>query len=206
MSIALSFILGFTTSFLGTIFPSMLNMSAVKTRIDKSNKEAIRFSFGVSVVVLVQAYIAIFFAKYIHDNPTFLENIKIVGVFTFAILSVYFLRQSKRERRQKDNDRKHFANSFMVGVMLSSLNMFAIPFFCETAAVLGMFGWLQFEETSIIVFVIGSAIGTFSLLNVYIMYAEKIRNKSVKVMKDMNLLLAGLTAMLALATVLTILL
>lgn len=203
MNIAVPFILGFTTSFIGTIFPSMLNMTAVKTSVDKNNKEAIRFALGVSFVVLFQAYLAILFAEYIHNNPVFLENIKILGTAVFTGLSIYFLWQSKREQRQKK--RKQTNNSFMVGVILSSLNMFAIPFFCEIASVLGMFGWLEFEQTSTAVFVLGSAIGTFCLLNIYIIYAQKIRSRSKKVMKDMNLALAGLTGIIAVITALSIL-
>jgi threonine/homoserine/homoserine lactone efflux protein len=88
MNIAVPFILGFTTSFLGTIFPSMLNMTAVKTSIDKNNKEAVRFALGVSIVVLVQAYIAILFAKHLHENPSFIEKIQLLGAFTFAALSI----------------------------------------------------------------------------------------------------------------------
>ncbi len=204
MNIAVPFILGFTTSFLGTVFPSMLNMTAVKTSIDKSNKEAIRYAMGVSVVVLVQAYLAILFAKHLHENPAFLTNVQLIGAVTFALLSTYFFRQSKRDRKEKTN--KRTANSFMVGIVLSSLNMFAIPFFCEIASVLGMFGWLQFEQTTTAVFVIGSAIGTFCLLYLYIVYAHKIKNKSKKVMKDMNIMLAMLTGALAVITFLNLLL
>jgi len=203
MNIAVPFILGFATSFLGTIFPSMLNMTAVKTSLDRNNKEAIRFAFGVSVIVLIQAYLAILFAKYLHENPAFLQNIQIIGATTFAILSVYFFIQSKKEKQ--DKERKMVMNSFMVGVVLSSLNMFAIPFFCEITSVLGMFGWLQFEQISTATFVLGSAIGTFCLLNVYIIYAQKIKNRSKKVMKDMNIVLAGLTGILSIITIANIL-
>lgn len=199
------FILGFTTSFLGTIFPSMLNMTAVKTSIDQNNKAAIRFALGVSIVVLIQAYIAILFAKYLHENPALIENIQLIGAITFAILSIYFLQQSKRERKQASKVKKPLSNSFVVGLVLSSLNMFAIPFFCEITSVLGMAGWLQFEQTSTAVFVIGSAIGTFCLLNVYIIYAHKIQDRSKKIVKDMNLALSWVTGILALLTAVNIL-
>lgn len=203
MNIAVPFILGFATSFLGTIFPSMLNMTAVKTSLDKSNKEAVRFALGVSIVVLAQAYLAIVFAQHLHENPRFLQNIQIIGAGTFTALSVYFFIQSKKETQHKEKRRG--ANSFMIGVVLSSLNMFAIPFFCEIASVLGMFGWLQFEQISTTTFVIGSAIGTFCLLNIYIIHAQKIKDRSKKVMKDMNIALAALTGILAIITLLNIL-
>ncbi|MDT7831348.1 LysE family transporter [Flavobacteriaceae bacterium S356] len=200
MNIAVPFILGFATSFLGTIFPSMLNMTAVKTSLDKNNTEAVRFALGVSIVVLAQAYLAILFAKYLHNNPAFIQNIQIIGAGILAILSVYFFMQSKKERRYREKE--HVSNSFMFGVVLSSLNIFAIPFFCEITSVLGMFGWLRFENASTATFVLGSAIGTFCLLNMYIMYAHKIKNRSQRVVKDLNIVLAGLTGVLAIFTML----
>lgn len=59
MILILHLILGFITSFLGTITPSMLNMTTVKISLDKSKNEAVKFATGVSIVVLAQVYVAI---------------------------------------------------------------------------------------------------------------------------------------------------
>ena len=63
MSLVLHFILGFITSFLGTLTPSMLNMTAAKISLNKSKSDAVKFAIGVSIVVLLQAYIAVFVYK-----------------------------------------------------------------------------------------------------------------------------------------------
>ncbi|MCF6169080.1 hypothetical protein [Lutibacter sp.] len=54
MSLILHFIVGFITSFLGTLTPSMLNMTAAKISINKSKSDAVKFAVGVSIIVLFQ--------------------------------------------------------------------------------------------------------------------------------------------------------
>tara|TARA_R110002073_G_scaffold123234_1_gene266784 strand:+ start:77761 stop:77946 length:186 start_codon:yes stop_codon:yes gene_type:complete len=61
MGILFHFILGFITSFLGTVFPSMLSMTTVKISIRENQKKAISFAAGVSLIVIGQAYVALLF-------------------------------------------------------------------------------------------------------------------------------------------------
>lgn len=46
MSIIIHFLLGFSTSFLGTLTPSMLNMTTAKISLTKSKSDAIKFAIG----------------------------------------------------------------------------------------------------------------------------------------------------------------
>ncbi len=71
MSFIIHFAIGFITSFLGTTPPSMLNMTTTKITLEKTKKEGLKFAIGVSIIVLIQAYIAVLFAKYIHSNENF---------------------------------------------------------------------------------------------------------------------------------------
>ena len=66
--------LGFMTSFLGTLTPSMLNMTAAKISLNKSKTDAIKFAIGVSIVVLLQVYVAILFTKFLRGNPGFVQT------------------------------------------------------------------------------------------------------------------------------------
>lgn len=86
----LSFFLGFSSSYLGTITPSMLNITATKISIERTKKTAINFSIGVSIVVLFQAFFALLFLKVIQANPVILETIKSVAIVVFSMLSFVF--------------------------------------------------------------------------------------------------------------------
>ncbi|PCH52415.1 MAG: glutamate dehydrogenase [Flavobacteriaceae bacterium] len=200
MVLILHFILGFITSFLGTLTPSMLNMTAAKISINKSKSDAVKFAIGVSMVVLLQAYIAILFTKFLHGNPDFVQALQKIAMVIFALLSFYFYRQFKKDKAPIETVKEKAGNSFVVGLVLSALNMFSIPFYCGVTTALDVAGWLQFTQQNILIFVLGSALGTFSLLYMYANFAKVIQLKSKGLAKNLNLILSILTGVLAVIT------
>lgn len=205
MGLVIHFTLGFITSFLGTLAPSMLNMTAAKISLNKSRTDAVKFAVGVSIVVLLQAYIAILFTKYLRGNPSFVQSLQQIAIVIFAVLSFYFYHQYKKDKVPSESVKDKAGNSFMVGLLLSALNMFAIPFYCGVTTALDVAGWLQFSQQNITTFVIGSSIGTFTLLYMYANYAKIIQKKSKGLTKNLNLILSILTGVLALITLIKIL-
>lgn len=203
MSFIIHFAIGFITSFLGTTPPSMLNMTTTKITLEKTKKEGLKFAIGVSIIVLIQAYIAVLFAKYIHSNENFEWYIKVVGILIFGLLSIYFFRQASDD--QKEKTKYQIKNSFLIGLILSSLNMFAIPFYCGVSSVLNMLGWLEFNQISIFLFVIGSAFGTYTLLYIYASSAVKIQSRASLLTKNLNYILSILTAIVAIVTLINML-
>lgn len=158
MGVALHFTLGFITSFLGMSIPSMLNMTAAKISLDKNRTAAIKFALGVSIVVFFQAYLAILFTKFLRGNPVFIQSLQTMAMVIFALLSVYFFYQSKKEKISINSTKENSSNSFIVGLLLSALNMFSIPFYCGVTTALDVAGWLQFSQQNMIIFVTGSTL------------------------------------------------
>ncbi|PKP13552.1 MAG: glutamate dehydrogenase [Bacteroidetes bacterium HGW-Bacteroidetes-3] len=204
MSLSIHFILGFITSFLGTLTPSMLNMTATKISLNKSKPDAVKFAVGASIIVLAQVYIAILFTKFLRSNPAFVQSLQEIAIVIFVLLSFYFYRQSKKDKVPTDSIKEKTGNSFVVGLLLSSLNMFSIPFYCGVTTALDVAGWLKFSQQNIMGFVIGSALGTFSLLYMYANYAKIIQLKSKGLAKNLNLILSILTGILAFITLINI--
>ncbi len=198
-------ILGFIISYLGTLTPSMLNMTTAKISLNKSKVEAIRFAIGVSFVVLLQAYIAILFTKFLREHPDFVQSLQKLAAVIFIVLSAYFYRQSKKEKDPKDSVKEKLGNSFFGGLLLSTLNMFSIPFYCGVTTALDVAGWFRFSQRNIIFFVFGSALGTFVLLFMYASYAKVIQSKSKGLAKNLNLILSILTGSLAIITIINLL-
>ncbi|WKD85475.1 hypothetical protein KCTC32516_00816 [Polaribacter huanghezhanensis] len=175
----------------------MLNMTALKISLEKNKKEANYYSLGVSLVVFIQAYIAILLTKYISQNPTILESLEKGGIVIFFLLSIYFFKQSKSKKQEAKASKDRKGNSFLSGILLSLLNMFSIPFFCGTATTLEMLNLMSFDTFSIVFFSIGSTIGTFCILFLYVKYAKKIQKKTGKFTKDISLILSVITGLVA---------
>ena len=53
---------GFLAAFVGLLAPSMLNMTAAKTSLEKGKSNGLKFAAGAASVVIIQAFIAVYFA------------------------------------------------------------------------------------------------------------------------------------------------
>lgn len=185
---------GFFFSFTGSITPSMLNMTALKVSLEKGNIAANKYAFGVSLIVIPQVVIAVFLTKYITDNPKVLETLEKAGIVIFIFLAFYFYKKSKISI---DELKPKKENPFLIGITLSLLNMFAIPFFCGVIVSLDVFNFFYFDVFSITSFTTGSLLGTYYILFLYGKFARTIQQKTGKLTKDINLILSILTGLVA---------
>jgi threonine/homoserine/homoserine lactone efflux protein len=195
------FFFGFIFSFLGSITPSMLNMTALKISLEKGKKELNEYAIGVSAVVLIQAYIAVFLTRHIVENPSILEILEKVGIVIFIFLSYYFYRESKKRKIMIETGAVKKENAFLAGITLSALNMFSIPFFCGSVATLDAFNRFSFDVIPVLFFILGAVIGTFYILFLFGKFANFIQKKTGKLTKDINIILAILTAFVAVLAV-----
>lgn len=196
----LLFFFGFFSSFVGSITPSMLNMSALKISLEKGRENANKYALGVSLVIIPQVYIAVILTKYITENPTILETLEKAGIIIFILLSFYFFKESKKGKIKIEGMRTKKENPFLAGLTLSLLNMFAIPFFFGTVVTLDVFNFFNFDSFSVLSFTFGSVLGTFYILFLYAKFAKIIQKKTGKITKDINIILSILTALVAVFT------
>ena len=204
MTLFLSFIFGFSTSFLGMVFPSMLNMTTVKISIERGKLNAIKFALGVSTITLLQAYVAIFFTKFSKENPEFIITLQKVALVIFAMLSYYFYKEFKKENKNISEFKQKCKGTFLVGLFLSALNMFAVPFYYGITTVLNNFGWMKLSQNNILLFVIGSAIGTFMILYFYSNFANVLNRRNKVKSNKLSLVLSILTGVLAIITLIKV--
>lgn len=78
--------------------------------------------------------------------------------------------------------------------------MFAIPFYYGIATILNNYGWLKLSQNNILLFVIGSAIGTFMILYSYSNFAKLVKKKDKVKSNKLSLVLGIFTGVLALIT------
>ena len=201
MTVFSLFLFGFLFSFLGSVTPSMLNMTALKISLEKGRNAANKYALGVSLVVIPQVYIAVILTKYIAENPTILETLEKAGIVIFILLSYYFYRESKKGKIQLKESQTKQQNPLLTGITLSVLNMFAIPFFSGTAVTLDTFKLFSFNFIPVLFFMLGAVIGTFYILFLYGKFAKKIQSKTGKLTKDINIILSVLTALVAIITI-----
>jgi threonine/homoserine/homoserine lactone efflux protein len=204
MTLLIVFILGLVSAFLGLIPPSMLNMTAVKISTTKGRNKAKVYAIGASITVFFQATIALLITKLLKENQHLVVYVKEVAAVIFIILSVYFFRKGFSERKENHTPKQRLKNNFTIGLLLSFLNMFAIPYYCGVGAALDMTGYLDFSNLSILSFVLGATLGTFLILFLYSFAADKISHKIRRVTKNINFILGAITGMLGIVTLINL--
>ncbi len=195
MDYILPLIIGFLAAFVGLLAPSMLNMTAARTSIEKGKAAGIQFAAGAASMVIVQAFVAVYFANKI--TPEIITKLKTAAVFVLLGLSIFFFMQARKKFKAAGKDKK--GSSYITGLGMSSLNMLAVPFYLAMAKVGEGYG-MKLEIPYSLVYVVGAVLGAFSLFSIYATYAEKIAEKAQFIAKNINYILSVLFIVLAIST------
>jgi len=188
---------GFLAAFIGLIAPSMLNMTAAKTSLEKGKSNGLKFAAGAASVVIIQAFIAVYFANKI--TPDIIKKLQTVAIFVLLALAIFFFMQAQKKFKAAGKNKK--GNSFAVGFGMSSLNMLAVPFYLVAAKGSGISLVTPFQY----IFVIGAALGAFSIFAIYATFAEVIAKKAQFIAKNINYILSILFIILAIITAVKVL-
>jgi threonine/homoserine/homoserine lactone efflux protein len=195
------FFVTFSAAFMATVPPGLLNMNAAKTSVEKGKLNGIIFSLGVSTMIMAQAYIAVLISKYLHNNPDVVAVLLKIALVVFAVFAVYFFVLAKRNKVQQQkviNFSKK--NSYFKGILLAGLNLLTIPYYSGLNAMWKTSGWIKFEITDIVIFVIAAGLGTFTVLYLYTIYFYKLEMKNNTFSRNSNYILSTLMTVLFIIT------
>lgn len=205
VSITYIFFLGVFFALIGVIPPGLLNMTAAKISLKEGHVRGIMFSIGACTTVFIQTYIAALFARYLSNHHEIIEILQRVAFIIFVLITVYFLFIAKAQsshRSSKEIRSKH--SRYFQGVLLSSLNVFPLPYQAYITITLASVGWMAFDKFSIISYVSGAAMGTFVMLYIYIFFFDKIKSKNFTSQKNMNYIIGSITGVIAIVTLINI--
>ncbi|MDO5970647.1 LysE family transporter [Flavivirga aquimarina] len=205
MNITFIFVLGLFIALIGVIPPGLLNMTAAKISLKEGYARGITFSIGVCVVVVLQTYAATVFARYLSKHIEVVDILQRVAFVIFILITVYFLLIAKSKPKQQIEPQIRSKHSrFFQGMFLSAINVFPIPYQAYMTITLASFGWMAFDQISVISYVAGAAMGTFVMLYMYIFFFDKIKGKSFTSQKGMNYVIGGITGIISIITLINI--
>ncbi len=197
--------LGFVSAFTGIIPPGLINMTAAKVNHKEGRRNALWFVFGAMIIICIQVFFAILFAKIINFRPDLVALLREIGFGIFATLTVYFLWLAKKPKKKiKKLNQKSTTKRFFLGMLLSALNFFPIPYYVFVSISLASFGVFYFDEISIFIFVTGAALGSFLALYFYITFFDRFESKRDYIMKHMNTIIGCITGFISLITLFNI--
>lgn len=196
---------GFISAFIGIIPPGLINMTAAKVNHKEGRRNALWFVFGALIIICVQVFFSILFAKIINRRPDLVTLLREIGFCIFTALTIYFLwiaktPKSKPKKLKKNSKTKRF----FLGMLLSALNFFPIPYYVFVSISLASYHLFSFDKTSIFIFVSGVLLGSFLVFYFYISFFNKIENKRDYIMKNMNTIIGSITGLISIITLINI--
>ncbi|MDB9961115.1 LysE family transporter [Oceanihabitans sp.] len=205
MDITIVFFLGFIVALVGVIPPGLLNMTAAKISLKDGYARGITFSIGACVIIVFQTYIGTLFARYLSNHQDVVDVLQRAAFVIFVLITIYFLAFAKTEDKPKAELKiKSKKSRFFQGMLLSALNVFPIPYQAYMSITLASFGWMTFEKTSIISYVVGATMGSFVTFYFYIFFFDKIKSKTFTSQKSMNYLIGIVTGVISIMTLVNI--
>ncbi len=205
MNFALPFFTGILTSLIGIALPGLLNMTSAKLCIEEGKTRAFIFAAGAVVVILFQTFIAIVFAKFLNNNPDIIILLREIGLGIFLTLTFYFFWTSNKMKiRQRNEKLKSKKSRFFLGMLLSALNLFPIPYYVFVSVTLASYHYFSFELPFVYTFVIGSGFGAFLAFYCYIVFFKKLEKKTAFLINNMNYIIGSITGLVSLLTIINI--
>lgn len=205
MSYIMPFFFGFISSFIGIIPPGLINMTAAKVNHKEGKRNAICFVFGALIIICVQVFFAILFAKIISSRPDLVTLMREIGFLIFTSLTIYFFWIAKTPKsKPKKLKNKSKTKRFFLGMLLSALNFFPIPYYVFVSISLDSYHLFSFDTPSILEFVIGTILGSFLAFYFYISFFNKIMHERDYIMKNLNTIIGSITGLISILTLLNI--
>lgn len=206
MDYILYFAFGYIFALLGVIPPGLLNMTAAKISIKENKRNALLFSLGVITTVSIQTLLALIFARYLDKHPEIISLLQQVGLGIFICLTLYFFFIAKEKKHPQTN--AHFKSKkqrYFQGVLLATINLFPLPYWVYLGITFSAFGWFDFSKSFIGLCVIGSALGTLTMLIIYAHFFNYAKKKQSEFHLNINYIIGAITAIIAIITLLKIL-
>ena len=201
MTLILPLLLGFIVAAIGITPPGLINMTAAKVSLKDGRAEAVFFAVGATIIVFFQTFLALLFATFINSHHEIINRLQEIGLFIFISLTIYFFWKAKRPKLPKGEIKtRSKANRFFLGMLLSALNLFPVPYYVFVSITLSTYGYFYFTESFIYSFVIGAVIGSFLVFYLYILFFKKRDAKSSFLMKNGNYIIGTITGIVSIIT------
>ena len=201
------FLFGFLAAIVGIFPPGLINMTAAKISVQDGKTRALLFTLGALIIIFFQTLIALIFARYIDSHQEIVNLLRQIGFGIFSMLTIYFLSIAKKPKKKKKSDIKIKSkrSRFFLGMLLSVINFFPVPYYVFVSVTLASFHYFDFDKISIYTFVSGAVLGSFAVFYSYIAFFKKIQSKTDFIIKNMNSIIGLITGIVSVTTLFYIL-
>ncbi|MCZ2444468.1 MAG: LysE family translocator [Flavobacteriales bacterium] len=202
------FLIGFGVSYLFSLPPGMISLNVLQTTMQKGILNAFWLSLAAVIVEAIQAFIGVKFSAWINENESiklFLQAFVIPVFLGFSIINLVTGIRTMRKKKQDEIKPSKTIGSFWKGLIVSALNPVAIPFWVVWATGISQKNLLILDLDHILIFVLGTTLGTLACLMTYAVLSAFIAKRIHAVKVWMNIIIGVLFLILAIIQTISIL-
>jgi len=181
----LTLFLGIVLNAMGYIPPGNINLTVAQLTINKGMRQAWSFILSFSCVEVCFTFGMMRFARWLSSDVNLDANINEVRISTYidAFMVVLFVvmgtitwkHRNKIPKAKDDNKSKK--GSVFYGMLLGILNPVQIPFWLFFGNYVILHEWIETDYLSLVIFSLGSGIGSALALYGYAHFARYIQEK-----------------------------
>ncbi len=205
MTSVLPFFFGFIAAIIGVTPPGLINLTAAKVSLSQGKKQALQFVLGATIIIFIQTFISVQFARFIDKNQNIVLLFREIGLLVFVVLTVYFLKFAKKPTLQDHENNHKTSNHMAAGMGVSAINLFPIPYYVFISISLSSYGMFNFQIEQIIALVLGVVTGSFLIFYGYVVFFNRMKKNASATLQNMNKIIGSITGIVALLTLYNIL-
>lgn len=194
-----NFLVAFIFSFLGSIPPGTLNLTAIQLGLDNKMKIAWRFAFAAALIEYPYAWLAVVFQNLISSSSITLDNFKLISALVMLVLGILNIWSVQKPSRLTQKIQE---SGFRRGLVLGIFNPLALPFWIAVTTYLSIRGWIVITgDLHLHSYLFGIVTGALSFLILAAYAARKMTSflgaqSKVKFVPGVLLLMLGLYALI----------
>ena len=182
----LTFFIGILLNAMGYIPPGNINLTVAQLTINKGMRQALYFILSFSCVEIFFTFGMIRFARWVSSDVNLDANVSEVRIGTyvdafmitlFIVMGTITWLYRKKIPKTKTQDNRSKKGSVFYGMLLGVLNPVQIPFWLFFGNYVILHEWIGTDYLSLIIFSLGSGIGSALALYGYAHFARYIQDK-----------------------------
>lgn len=196
MNYVLHMILGLVAGILVTLPLGPVNLLVINTTVSKNLKAGMVLASAASIMELLKPLLAIYFSWLITRHIESNIYIQLSVVLAFILIGAFFMLKNNTSHDTANHKRE--IPEFVKGVLISFLNIPAIPFWILVVAYCESTVGFDFRISTVALFLAGVFLGRFGTLWTYGRLSQYISERSSAIALWLNRVIAILFYILAL--------
>jgi threonine/homoserine/homoserine lactone efflux protein len=180
---------GFVLSLFGSLPPGLISLTVAYSAIRNGIAVALVLAAGAACAEFFQAWAAVVLSDWFLSHPSIEQGFKWAAFAVFTTIGVYLFFFAKAPKAPQAMPQGSWPTQFGKGVLLSTFNLLAVPYWFAYCGWLRVEGWWEDGLFYTLIFSFGVTLGTMFSLALYAWLGLLIVERSSDIAKRANQLI-----------------